>query len=60
VAADDATHVALAAAHRMDFLLTWNCTHINNHHIRARIERACAAFGRACPDICTPAELMRL
>ena len=25
VAADDATHVALAAAHRMDFLLTWNC-----------------------------------
>ena len=29
VAADDATHVALAAAHQMDFLLTWNCKHIN-------------------------------
>ncbi|MEI8041175.1 MAG: type II toxin-antitoxin system VapC family toxin [Verrucomicrobiota bacterium] len=59
VAADDATHVALAAAHRMDFLLTWNCTHINNHNIRARIQRACAGVGLACPDICTPAELMR-
>ena len=60
VAADDATHVALAAAHQMDFLLTWNCTHINNHNIRARIQRACAAVGLGCPDICTPAELMRL
>jgi hypothetical protein len=60
VAADDATHVALAAAHQMDFLLTWNCTHINNHNLRARIERACAAVGLVCPDICTPAELMKL
>jgi hypothetical protein len=60
VAADDATHMALAAAHRMDFLLTWNCTHINNHNNRARIQRACAAVGLVCPDICTPAELMRL
>ena len=25
VAADDATHIALAAAHGMDYLLTWNC-----------------------------------
>lgn len=59
VAADDATHVALAAAHQMQFLLTWNCKHINNHNLRARIERACAAMGLACPDICTPAELMK-
>ena len=44
----------------MDFLLTWNCRHINNHHIRVRLERACAAFGLVCPDICTPAELMKL
>ena len=59
VAADDATHVALAAAHRMDFLLTWNCKHINNHNIRTRIQRACESVGLACPDICTPAELMK-
>ena len=60
VAEDDAVHIGLAAAHGMDFLLTWNCRHINNHHIRARIERACATFGLAAPDICTPAELMKL
>jgi hypothetical protein len=56
----DAAHIGLAAAHGMDFLLTWNCRHINNHHIRARIERACEAVGLVCPDICTPAELMKL
>jgi predicted nucleic acid-binding protein len=27
-AADDALHIACAAAHRMDFLLTWNCRHM--------------------------------
>ena len=59
VAGDDAAHIGLAAAHGMDFLLTWNCRHINNHHIRARLERACHAFGLNCPDICTPAELMK-
>lgn len=29
-AAPDALHVALAAVNGMDFLLTWNCTHIAN------------------------------
>jgi hypothetical protein len=59
VAEDDAVHIGLAAAHGMDYLLTWNCRHINNHHIRGRIEQACAAFDLGCPDICTPAELMK-
>jgi hypothetical protein len=27
-AGPDAVHIAIAAAHDMDFLLTWNCTHI--------------------------------
>ncbi len=59
VAEDDAAHIGLAAAHGMDFLLTWNCRHINNHHIRVRIGQACEAFGLTAPDICTPAELMK-
>jgi len=57
VATDDATHIALSA-HGMEYLLTWNCRHINNHRIRSRIEQACEASGMLCPDICTPAELM--
>ena len=48
VAADDATHLALAAAHRMDFLLTWNCKHINNHNLRSRIQRAGESVGLVC------------
>jgi hypothetical protein len=29
-AADDALHIAFAAVHGMDFLLTWNCKHLAN------------------------------
>ena len=58
IAASDASHLAIAAAHAMDFLLTWNCKHINNPHLIRRIEHACAAVGLVCPIICTPAELM--
>ena len=42
----------------MDYLLTWNCRHINNRALERRIERACIACGLACPVICTPTELM--
>jgi len=58
-AADDAGHLGLAAAHGMDFLLTWNCRHINNPALERRIQQACAACGAVCPVICTPAELMK-
>ena len=58
IAADDATHLGIAAAHSMDFLLTWNCRHINNRALEHRIERACLACGLTCPVICTPTELM--
>lgn len=57
-AAPDAVHLALAAAHQMDFLLTWNCTHIHNPHLERRIQAACRACGFVCPVICTPAELL--
>ena len=58
-AADDATHLGLAAAHGLDYLLTWNCRHINNPTLRRRIERACAACGLECPVICSPVELLK-
>ncbi len=59
-AADDATHIALAAAHVMDFLLTWNCKHINNRSTFRQIEKECLACGLVCPVIATPTELMNL
>jgi hypothetical protein len=48
----------IAACHQMDFLLTWNCTHINNAQIVAKVEALCEQAGYRCPIICTPQELM--
>ena len=53
----DALHVAAAAIHGMDFLLTWNCTHIANAQIRAWLESLCRSHGLQPPTICTPEEL---
>jgi predicted nucleic acid-binding protein len=57
-AAADAFHIAIAARHGIDFLLTWNCAHIANAELRPRIERACVARGYAPPILCTPEELI--
>jgi hypothetical protein len=56
----DAEHLGLAAVHDMDYLVTWNCTHINNPFLRHRIEKACGSCGLVCPVICTPRELLNL
>lgn len=54
----DALHVALAAVHAVDFLLTWNCRHINNADTKPLIRSICALAGYTCPEICTPQELL--
>lgn len=53
----DALHIAVAAVHGMDYLLSWNCSHIANAAIRRAIERQCRASGYEPPVICTPQEL---
>jgi len=58
-AAADAGHIALAVVNGIDFLLTWNCTHIANAMFLPVIESVCASFGYAAPVICTPEQLMR-
>jgi len=57
-AATDAAHIAVATVHRMQFLMTWNCTHIANAEITETVRRVCAEHGFVCPVICTPEELM--
>ncbi len=54
----DAIHVAVAAINRMEYLITWNLTHIANAAIRGKIERACRGAGLQAPVICTPEELL--
>jgi len=57
-AAADAMHLAVAASHSMDFLLTWNCTHINNGEHEKALQRVCWSHGLDLPVIVTPNELM--
>ncbi len=57
-AGTDAVHIALAAVHGIDFLLTWNCKHIANAAIVRDVEAVCRMRGFLCPVICTPEELM--
>lgn len=54
----DALHIAVATVHGMDYLLTWNCTHIANAIMRPKIESICRAAGYEPPVICTPPELV--
>jgi predicted nucleic acid-binding protein len=53
----DAVHVAVAATNSIEYLLTWNCRHLANATLRARIEQTCRDFGFLPPLICTPLEL---
>ena len=57
-AANDALHLAVAAVHRMHFLLTWNCRHLANAAIGGQLSAACRGAGFEIPVICTPKELM--
>jgi predicted nucleic acid-binding protein len=57
-AADDALHLAIAAYHGVDYLLTWNCRHLDNAEMKPVMRSVCAICGHACPEICTPLELM--
>ena len=57
-AATDAAHIAIAAVHSMDFLMTWNCVHLANAAIAKAVAGVCREHGLECPVICTPEELL--
>ena len=58
IARSDAGHIAIAAVHGMDFLVTWNCRHIANAEMEPRIHKICEHHGWRCPVICTPEQLL--
>jgi len=55
---EDALHIAVCALNGIDYLVTWNCTHLANATIRRQVERFLEVAGFVCPVICTPEELM--
>jgi hypothetical protein len=50
----DAIHLAAAAIHRMDYLLTWNQRHLANPNKRIHFSVICARLNLAAPQIVTP------
>jgi len=59
-ASGDAYHLAVATCHGMDFLVSWNFTHILNARVRAIIQNINTLKGIDTPIICTPEELMEV
>jgi len=55
---EDALHIALAARNGMDYLLTWNFTHIHNAQMELSIRRIIEQYGCQCPIFCSPDELI--
>jgi predicted nucleic acid-binding protein len=53
----DALHIAIAAVHDVNYLMTWNFRHIANAALRQKINQACRLAGFEPPIICSPEEL---
>lgn len=54
----DALHLALASLQAVEYLVTWNCTHIANEIIRRSLAIINVALGLSTPIICTPKEML--
>jgi hypothetical protein len=50
----DAVHLAIAIAHRMDYLMTWNYAHLANPATQRRVENVCAEEGWRVPLLVSP------
>jgi predicted nucleic acid-binding protein len=53
----DAAHLAIASYYSIDFLLTWNCTHLANANKVEHIRRINMRLGLFTPELITPEQL---
>ncbi|MEX1119697.1 MAG: type II toxin-antitoxin system VapC family toxin [Terrimicrobiaceae bacterium] len=54
----DASHLAICILHQMDYLLTWNCTHLANPVLQKELVEYCRYHDLYIPIICTPEALL--
>ena len=59
-AAIDALHIAVAAAHGLDYLVTWTFRHIANVAVHTQLERTCRDAGYEPPVMCSPHQLLEI
>jgi len=57
-ASTDAAHIAMAAVHGMDVLLTWNCRHMANRSTLPLTNSVVVSAGYRCPRIMTPSDFL--
>jgi len=57
-AENDALHIAVAAIHGIEFLITWNCKHMANAMMLPAVYKVCRAAGYEPPLVCTPYEIL--
>ena len=56
----DTIHLACAVVYEMDYLLTWNCTHLANGVVIRRLQALNLELGRQTPIVVTPEELLEI
>ncbi|OGJ84491.1 MAG: hypothetical protein A2268_10890 [Candidatus Raymondbacteria bacterium RifOxyA12_full_50_37] len=56
----DALHLACATLNGVEYLVTWNFTHLANAHLRHMVEDINASRDLETPVICTPEELVEV
>lgn len=56
-AANDIFHIAVAACNQIDYLLTWNCKHLDNAELKPKVRKLLSYTEYTMPEICTPFEL---
>lgn len=54
----DAFHLAVAAWHKMDCVLSWNCKHIAGGRVQNMLQDTNARLAVYTLIVCTPEELM--
>jgi predicted nucleic acid-binding protein len=56
----DAVHIAVAARHKMVYLLTWNCKHIANPMTQRKMYAVLEKLGLELPYLITPEQLLEM
>lgn len=54
----DAFHIAYASCYRIDYLVTWNCSHLANVKKRRAVALFNTSAGLFVPEIVTPGFFM--
>ncbi|WP_200252741.1 hypothetical protein [Lamprobacter modestohalophilus] len=57
---EDALHIALATVAKVDFVATWNFSHLVGPVIKFRLQTQIQAMGFSPPILATPEELLEV